>query len=337
MKGKIVADWSKVTPETLADPTTRKKVFAAVQNFLSLPASPTVRKALQARVQNWATTGDFPTTVLEVLKEFQLTTYYDNAFEFVFDMVDFTSSNRNGFEVMDVEDGLTFNQVAEGDKAKIYKMAGSKVTVTFDMYGAGLGWSRRLFDDREYWTIENNAIAFRNKWYSARAAVAAALIDAIGAAQNLAWQAAVPAALPNTDANYAAIRDMNTINQACLEIITDLADKGMGVTPQSAFVLLCPTALVPRMQRALGLLNQSLAGSMRGVAYNVSLYPTAMLSSTSVYYVCLPKQKAIFADRMPLTIFDQFDPASYSDIAVGWGRYGGCIGDIEQFQRCATA
>ena len=336
MRGKIVEDWTKVTPESLSDPTTRKKVFAAVQHFLAQPNSPEVRKTLQARVQNWATTGDFPTSVLEVLKEFQLTTYYDTTFEAAFDMVDMSNSNRNGFELLDVEDGLTFNKVAEGDKAKIYKMQGTKVTVTFDMYGAGLGWSRRLFDDREYWNIENNAVAFRNKWYSSRAAVQAALIDAVGAAQNLAWQAPVPALLPNTDANYAAIRDINTINQACVEIVTDLADKGMGVTPSSAFVLLCPIQLVPRIRRALGLLNYGLSGSLPSLVYNVTVYPTAMLASNSVYYVCLPKQKSIFVDRMPLTVFDQFDPQSYSDIAVGWGRYGGCIGDIEQFQRCAT-
>jgi hypothetical protein len=62
-----------------------------------------------------------------------------------------------------------------------------------------------------------------------------------------------------------------------------------------------------------------------------------MLSSSSKYYVILPKQKIMGATRMDLTIFSKFDPESYSDIAVGWQRYGGAIGEIKQLVRCSTS
>jgi hypothetical protein len=40
---------------------------------------------------------------------------------------------------------------------------------------------------------------------------------------------------------------------------------------------------------------------------------------------------------MRLTIYNKFDEESYTDIAVGWGRFGGAIGDSDQFARCATS
>jgi len=333
MKGKIVADWSKVDINSSDD---RKQIFGALQHFMNA-ANPAYDKAGKALMQHFATSDDFPTSVLEVLKKFQTTTFYDNAFEQVFDMADFTSSNRNGFEILDVEDGLTFAEVPIGEAAKIYKFGGAKTTVSFNRYGAGLGWDRTLFDDKEYWTLENNAIAFRNKWYSSRAEYAYALIDAIGVGQNLAWQAVTPANVANTNENYNAIRDINTINAACLEILTDLKDKGFDVSPSTPFVLLAPIQLKARILRAMGLLNSGISGTQRGLVYPVTPHFTLGLTSSTTYYVCVPKIKAIFADRMLLTIFDKFDPQTYSDISVGWGRYGGTIGDTEQFQRCATS
>jgi len=62
-----------------------------------------------------------------------------------------------------------------------------------------------------------------------------------------------------------------------------------------------------------------------------------MLSSSSVYYVIFPKNKLKGANRMDLTVFSDFDIEAYSDIAVGWQRYGGAVGELKQLVRCATA
>lgn len=331
MKGRIVKDWGAVD---IANPEHRRKVFGALQHFFDVRGKD---KSVRAAMQHFATTGDFPTSVLEVIEKFGLETNYDEGWREVFDVKDFTSSNRNGFQLLDVEHGLTFQKVAVGQKAKIYKMAGDKVTVNFDLYGAGLGWHRTLFDDREYWTLEDNARAFANKAAADMAQVYYDLIDAVGSGQNLAWQAPTPATLPNTDANYAAVRDMNTIAKAIETILLAVKDKGYGATVRSPFVALAPIQLMPRVARALGLLNAGLAGSLPGVSYNVRPVYSMMLASSSVYYVILPKVKMKAGIRMNLTIKDQFDAESYSDIAVGWMRHGGAIGDTDQIIRCATA
>lgn len=342
-KGKIINDWGEA--EKLMQPgdgtiwdneAARNLVVGAVQHFMD--AESVANKLYQAQLQHWSPQDNFPDSVLPNLLSRQEVASYDNAFEEIFDIMDFTSVPRNGFEITDVSDSLTFNAVPIGGDAKIYTVAGEKVTVTFDEYAAGLGWPRRLLEDQEYWSLENAAIAFRGKSQQRRAQIFYALIDAIPAAQNLAWVAPVPAGLAATDPNYAAIRDMETINRACYEIINDLQNGALTALPSSEFVILAPLLLKSRILRALGLLAGYLAGtSFKGVNYNVRPLFTNMLAANDTYYVCLPKQKAQGADRKLLTVGDRHDIISNSDVMAGWMRYGGAIGEVLQFQRCATA
>lgn len=348
-KGNVVPDWAKFERMGgIYNANTRNLLLGAVQAFMAEPvryehafrAASSVfaqtgdrSKAMQA----FANSGDFPDSVLEVMAKYQQTTYFDTGYEQVFNMLDFRAVPRNGFEILDVTDGLTFAKVLEGEKAKIYKFSGAKTQVTFDMYGGGLGWHRRLFDDREYWTLENNAIAFRNKAMSSKAQDFYDLIDAVAATYDLTWQAVTPAGVATSNENYNAIRDINTINKACENILTYTKDLGMGVTPASQFVILAPIQLRGRISQALGMVHQPFAGSVPLLTYGITVVYTLMLSSSSKYYVILPKQKMLGATRMDLTVFSKFDPESYSDIAVGWQRYGGAIGEIKQLVRCSTS
>lgn len=349
-KGQIVSDWGYVERNGGIDnPQTRQLIRGALNNFLVQPASAPFKAAAQAfantgdavvaqkaLVQAFATSQDFPTSILEVLDKYHQTTYFDTGYEQIFDMMDMRNSNRNSFDIMDVESGLTFAKVPEGQKAKLYKMSGEKVSVTLDMYGAGLGWSRRLFDDREYWTIEDNAIAFRNAAYSSKAQDFYDLIEAVAATYDLAWQA-VEGAIPTTNENYIPLRDIRTINKACENILIRCKDLGMGVTPNSEFILLAPIQLRNRIPRALGMVQQPFSASTSQLVYNVRPVYTLMLATTDVYYVILPKNKIKGANRMDLAVFSDFAIEAYTDIAVGWQRYGGAIGEIKQIVRCATA
>ncbi len=331
---KIFSDLSKLDFSTKAG---RDKIFAAVQYFAT--ERPKIeaeryKKALQA----FGSAGDFPAAAHQILEKFHAVPAYDTGYEEIFDVRDFTQTTESGFDILDVEDGLTFAKVPLGEKAHIFKMAGTKVSVEFDIYGGGLGWSRLLIDDKKYWTLEDNAVAFVNKSAEHQAACFYALIEAVGAAQNIAWQAPDPAALAAADALYTANRDSQTLNLAAQTILLDLQDKGYGVTAANAsFIVLSPLQLIGRLNKALGLLLQGFAGSPNQVGYKFRLLPTTMLVATTAYYTILPKIKAKGGNRMNLTIFNKFDEEAYADIAVGWGRFGGAIGDQEQFKRCAIA
>jgi len=349
-KGHVVSDWGLFERMGGIDnPQARSMVKGATNSFLMQPNTAPYKAAAQAFadtgdptkarssfIQAFATSADFPSSVLEVLDKYHRALYFDTGYEQIFDMMDMRNTNRNGFDILDVISGLTFALVPEGMKAKIYKMSGQKVSVTLDMYGAGLGWSRRLFDDKEYWTIEDNAFEFRNKAFESKAQDFYSLIDGTAATYDLTWQA-VTGAIPTTNENYVPIRDINTINQACENILLRLQDLGMGVTPASEFIILAPIQLKGRIPRALGMVQQPFAGSTTQLNYNVRVVYSLMLEASDVYYVIFPKNKLKAANRMDLTIFSDFDIESYADIAVGWQRYGGAIGELKQLVRCETS
>jgi len=350
MRGKIISDWALVEKMGGIDnPKVSHALRGALNRFLVEPNSTPYKAAAQAfantgdvntarsaLIQAFGTSGDFPTSVLEVLDKYRLTTYFDTGYEQIFDMMDMRGSNRNGFDILDVDSGLTFAKVPVGQKAQIYKMSGTKAHVTLDQYGGGLGWSRLLFDDKEYWTIEDNAIFFRNKAYSSKAQNFYTLLDNVDATYDLAWQA-VTGSIPDTNENYVPIRDINTINKACENILIRLKDLGMGITPASEFIILTPIQLVGRIRRALGMVQQPFAGSTTQLNYNVRPIYTMMTESSTEYYVVFPKHKIKGAIRQDLTIFSDFDIESYTDIAVGWQRYGGAIGETKQIVRCSTS
>jgi len=332
---KIFSNYGKMD---FATKEGRDKIFAALHYFASNKRANEEAKKVAAAMRAFGTSGDFPAVVNQILEKFHAVPSYDMGYQEVFDIRDFTGTNESGFDILDVEDGLAFAKVPLGDKAHIFKMAGSKVSVAFDIYGGGLGWHRTLIDDRKYWTLEDNAVAFVNKAYANKAAAFYALVEALGAGHNVAWQNPDPAGLANTDATYTANRDAQTLNKAAETILLDVKDKGYGVTLQNAsFIALSPIQLVGRLNKALGVMLQGTGGSPNQVAYKFRVLPTTMFVTTNVYYVILPKIKAKGGDRMNLTVFNKFDEESYQDIAVGWMRYGGAIGDQDQFARCATS
>jgi len=330
MKGKIISDWRKIN---FSEPSSRAKMVGALQHFMTMPDHDvTLKKALQ----NFATKGDFPAEILQILEKFHATPDYDLGYEDLFDIRDFTGTNESGFKILNVESGLTFAKVLPGEKAKVFKMSGTEVSVTFDLYGGALGWFRTLIDDRQYWTLEDNAIAFRNKAYSSRATNFYGLIEAV-TGKDVDWQAVTPASVATSNENYNAIRDVNTINAACLEILTALKDAGIGANANSQFVVLAPIALKSRLERASKMLQQPVTGSGQHLSFNIRVIYTLMLSGSSTYYVILPKAKMKGGYRMDLTIYDQFDILAYADTMAGWMRYGGAIGDTDQVRKCATA
>ena len=287
-------------------------------------------------LQEFTTKGDFPASVNDAIaRKFQQFENWDNGWRMVFDELNLTNTDRSTFNIVDVTDGLTFENVIVGDKAKMYQMSGEKTTVNMLMYGGGLSWSRLLIDDREYWNLQNNAVAFSNAYFEFKAAFHYALIEA--AAGALAWQVPIPPALPNTDQLYTANRDAATMNAAAIQIIGNTEDLGYGVSNNSRFVIVCPLQLEQRCKNALNLFQQAFQGSQSQTNFNFTLVTTTMLANTAVYYVCLPGNKILSGNRMNLTIFDAFDMLSYSDSAVGWFRFGAAVGNTEQIVRCATA
>jgi len=317
-------------------------VYGAIQAFFDIPSSPEALVMAEAYsrhgnpAQAFTASGDFPAEVLTAIRKYQQLTAFDRGYEQVFDIIDFTGTRESGFYIDDIADGLSFNKVEQGDKARVYKMSGARETVTFDLYGGALQWLKVWFDDNHWWTIENTAASFRNKAFSSRATNFYALIDAVAATYDQEWRV-VEGAIPNTNENYVPLRDIRTINQACTDILSRTRNLFADATADAEFIILAPVELKERLARALGLVQQPYAGSTGHSVFNVRVIYTTMLSSSTEYYVILPKRKMMGGYRMDLTLTGQPDVLAYANLVAGWLRYGGAIGETKQLVRCSTS
>jgi len=357
MRGKIIKDWTKVKPEKLFGPDKDRKhteqVMDALQFFFALP-NRTVppkfsgnKKFLEkkkeidkAKLQYFATLNDFPATAKEVVDKYHEMAVYDNGYESIFNMRDYTGSRKDGFAIDTVTSGLTFKKMLTGEKLEVYQMSGDREYVFFDYYGGALGWDRKLLENQDFWTLEENAIEFRNEYFRIKAATFYALIEAVATLAghtDIAWQAS-PDGLAAGTRGYQAQRDAATMNRAAQTILLACQAKGYGVSAQNAsFTVLAPLQLRGRVKRALAVNYDQMAGSTPVIDYNFTPTITTMLNTTDHYWVILPKKKLVGGDRMDLTTYADFDILSRTDTVAGWAAFAGAIGDTDQLERCDIA
>jgi len=332
------------------DPEHRRKIAGALQYYLAIPdkfihpqyakiqefmkAKKEIQEAQVARLQAFSGPADFPATMGPLLDKFHLQTSYDNGYEQIFDIRDFTGVKADSFSVADVQSGLTFNEIIPGEKLKVYQMSGTKATCYFSYYGGALGWFRGLFDDGQFWQIEDNTKEFRNKAYSGRAAIFYALLEAGAAVKS----ACIPVLDPGCyDCDSLAVADALALNAAALNILTNVRNKGYGVDPKTTQIaVVAPLQLRARLRMAMSRLQHHFVGAEKVIDFNFFPIITQMLTNTNQFIVVLPKYKLKGAYRMDLTLFSDFDILSYTDVQAGWQRFGGCIGDTDQIE-CVDA
>lgn len=358
MRGQIINDWEKVDHEKLFDPDKKdpkhqKQVMEALQFFFALPnrTIPTKfaknKKFLakraefeKARMQYFATLNDFPATAKETVDKYHQLAVYDNGYESIFNIRDFTGSRRDGFAIDTIQSGLVFRRMLTGEKLDVYQMSGDREFVFFDYYGGALGWDRKLFENQEWWTLEENAIEFRNEAFRIKAATYYALLEAVsaakgGAAVDIPW-AASPDGLAVGTRGYQAQRDAATMNNAAQTILLACQASGYGISAQNvSFVILAPIQLRARIKRALAV-NYDVQGGTQVIDYNFSTVFTTMLTVTDHYWVILPKRRIVGADRMDLTTYADFDILSRTDTVAGWMAFAGAVADLAQMERCNT-
>lgn len=290
------------------------------------------------RLQYFANLNDFPATAKDVIEKFHEIPLYDNGFETIFDVKDYSGSRKDGFSMSTVQSGLTFRKMLTGEKLDVFQMSGEKEYVYFDYYGGALGWHRSLFENQDYWTIEDNALEFRNEAYRIRAATFYALIEAAAnALVPVVWQAH-PDGVAAATRGYLAGRDAATLNLAAQNILIACQNKGYGISPQNvAFIVLTPIQLRGRIKQALAYTYDNLTGSPSHIDYNFQMIVTTMLAQTARYKVILPKKKLKIGYRMEMKQFTDFDILSYTDTVAAWMAFGGAVGDSDQIQECATS
>jgi len=353
MKGTIINDWTKFdytnadhqkhlleslryhvalpdkfVAEEFADSKKFRHAHNAVQmSMREFHSSGDKQKTIEALYHAFTTTGDFPLTAIQAIEKFHALTNYDNGYEQIFDVKDFTNSNQPGFKIVNVTSGMTFERIEIGDKIRLKQMSGSQAFVLFDFYGGGLNWHKSLFMNQEFWQIEDNAMEFVNKAYARRAQVHYALLEAAMAAKTCITLTD-PACGNCTEYAYALAA---AINLAATRILTNNRNKGYGATVGNQIIILTPLAYWGAVKQALDIRLQP-TSQTKIANYNFQPVVTMMLTNANQIGVFLPKLRIKSGYRMNLETFNSFDMLSFSEATAGWQSYGAGVGDLDQIE-----
>jgi hypothetical protein len=340
----IIADWSQVDLKT---PEGNKLFVEAIDDYLGYPDR--AMRGRMAKVQEMTGKGDFPDiSKLFVTPPFFQEDPFDEAWRLLFDLAgrDPDTLNKEGFKIKDVGNGLTFAKVLEGEKCKVFKFTGAEATVTYDLYGGAIEWSRKWADDEDWMSIQEAIRQARNAYNRDRSQAFYDLISASRADSDIAWA--------GSSGQTAAIRDADTINAAVSAIIAACDSLGLNVNSNSSFVLIAPIQLKSRIMSALRNLQSWTVSGAGGTAasgqgsgqveYNLTPAFTTMLKNqalsaadTTHYMIGLPGRQIKGGIRKPLELDTENNLLAYATTLAGWGRFGGAIGETNQLRRCSTS
>jgi len=342
MKNRIFSDYSKINVGTRRG---RQAFMGALQHYYG--TSQNVQDQLVAAgIREFTSSANFPASVLEVVERFHIdVAEIDTAYEAAFNTIDLTSVQTSSFTVRDSQSGLSFRRVRDGEKARVYSIKGAEVTISMNLYGGALQWLKTWFDDGEWWTIEDNALEFRRKWFEEKSTAFYDLIQSL--TSSLTFNT-VYTGLHTTTLD----KDRQTINDAATNLITTLRDSGFGVTAGTPLVMLVPLSQKSRVEPAL---SPASTINVSGVAmsYNITPFYTSYIDwdgqggiggtlftgdtgrAVPLGYLCVPGRKNKIGNRMNLTLLAETDILAFAETVAGWGRYGAYLNEA-QWQRVSA-
>lgn len=319
--GAKIFNWKRIK-ELGTEKEVKEAIVGAVNHFLGKiaisPVGKTVDAAKIAGVDpNLAGVAPVVLVMSDTVKQ------PDRGYEVLFDLVDMLAAITKTFEVLDVSGGVTFYQQNEGEEAKLSKLPTSAKTLVSMLRFTG-GYN--ILDDwlryNEYYKIEQLTADTIRRWYNQKATLMYGLLTALAAGINQAFQ---------TD-------DVTTINNACVQILTDLEAGGYVVDENSDFVITCNPKLKMRIMKALAASYIIPNANNNKIEFNIStVVQTTKIAATS-YYVSLPGGKNQRGEWEDLNL----RPPQRNELVLGaahvWtGAYNAIIGESKQHRRCSLA
>lgn len=319
MNGKVIKGWDKVD---LANDRVRGQFVEQIDRYLSAPILvPELRGALQ----HFSMPGDVPSTIRDLIEKFNATDDYDAGWQMIFDHR--VQTEGDGFDLMYVDHGFTFDSIKIGERVQVRGLTSSKERVSFTTYADAVGWHKELFEDRKWIEMEDSLEAMRAAAYRKQAEIHYTLVEATTNTEDFAGE--------STDDE--AVRDAKTINSAVVSIYDDLQDTAISPGANAQFVVLAPIALKERITAAIYRRNQAFDGSAPTVVFGVQPVFTNLLSSSSYYYVVLPKRTLKSRTRVPLELDNGKDNLSFTYNVSARMRIGAGVGIDDQIYKCETA
>ncbi len=314
--GEKIFDWGKVKDVPLENRKTA--ILGALNHFIKKVQSRSVNKVSGAKFVGSDSNlmGSAPVALVQTdsIKS------PDRGYEFLFDEVDMRQSTNNTFDAVDVSGGVTFHQQNEGEEAKLSKIpTTSKTSVSMLRFTGGFN----ILDDwirfNQYYKIDALAADTVRNWWDKKASIFYALITA----------------LTGIDETYDT-SDIQTINNACANILINLEAEGYAVDENSTFAIICNPVLRARIFKAIASSFVNPNGNSDQIVYNISTVISTTKMANTHYWVGLPNGSNQRGEWQDLTMQDK----SRNELVLGesqiWtGGYNGIIGQKKQFRKCA--
>lgn len=316
------------------DPMRLTKCRVALQAFLNKPRSE-VRKAIQGLKKIQAITSvstDFAKLVSDAFNVTIGSVNFDLGYQQSFRDVPL-GQNQDSWDIYDVQNGLTFRLVPEGDRIQVDGLSGSLVTAHVDYYGGALGWTDKMIRYRKVAAMVDMALIFRNRFWSNKADNHYLLLAAAALAtpaQTTAYQGVV--------GDGQLRRDIATLNAAAYALANRCKDKGYGDTAQMQMILYFNPLDKGRVLSALAATTAGMQAALgTAVAVNWPITPVATFNASVLAdhpLLVLPGNKIQSAEDLPPTTFvAPKDPLTLNEVQSVWSIYGAVVADTDQVQR----
>jgi hypothetical protein len=300
------------------------KTKAVVQSFLQKP-----RNILQKKIQAFTGSTDLPLLTGEPFVITVDQTAYDLGYEQAFAEVS-PVKGKLFWTVIAGHNSLTFLKVPEGGRIVTAGKTGDRVTFQIDKYGGALGWTWEAIEGRETYSLIQDALIFRNRFYETKANVFYMLLQAAAATN------AVTVYDTGTDGQLR--RDIRTINQAIYDLTFRLRDKGYGDMANAPVIIYANRSLENRFKAAIRATTDAMATQQTGAEEITSrpvtvIYTYNQAITANRPIVCVPGITITRQDyMMPTTYTAPTDVLTLNGAQAVWAAYGGGIGDSEQCQ-----
>lgn len=315
------------------DPVAQVKCQAALRAFIEKPRAE-VRKAIQGlmKIQAIASVStDFAKLVSDAFNVTIGAVAFDLGFQRAFRDVPL-GQNQDSWDIYDVQNGLTFRLIPEGDRIQVDGISGSVVTAHVDYYGGALGWTDKMIRYRKVAAMLDMALIFRNRFWSNKAdnhylllATAAATVG-----QTTTYQGLV--------ADGQLRRDIATLNAAAYALANRCKDKGYGDTAAAQMVLYHNPRDKGRILSALAATTAQMQVALgAAVVVNWNITPVSTFNANILAdhpILVLPGNKIQAAEDLPPTTYiAPKDPLTLNEVQAVWSIYGAVVADTDQCQR----
>lgn len=311
------------------DPKAKDNCIVALQAFVNKPAKE-VKASIQAfkkQIQSFGVSTDFPLMTTNAFNVIVEEDNFDLGWQQAFREVP-RDEDKDFWEIGTVRNGITFQQVQEGQRIEMKGMTGESEFVFVDYYGGAIGFTDKMIRFRKLAKMVDIAMGFRNKFWTNKADNHYALIAAAAAVNVIAAQGAA--------ADIRVQRNVLTINRAAFSLGDANKDKGYGDMANAPLLMYANPFDEDRIEAAFRVTTNFLAsGQQEGTSITrrpiQRIYTFNSNVVSGLPQLVLPGRKIQMNEAMaPTTYVAPQDILTLNMAQSVWSIYGAAIGDTDQ-------